>query len=151
MEKWPSEDGRSCTCLDQKKPKIRIPWKRQKCHGYDKTQEYHIKPYMYTKYDDLKAEPTNDQTDRLISNALSTYLMGQNLHNRTRPRFHNYECPCHIWKWSKMACGRECANGDFQCAKLENVAKIIFPAYDKTLNLSWVTYLALHLYQIWCL
>ena len=50
--------------------------------------------------------------------------------------------------------GRESVNGDFPCAKLENVkkfAKIFFGDYEKTRNLYWLPCLALPVYQIWWL
>ena len=58
-----------------------------------------------------------------LNGPLCAYLIRQNLHNRIRPRPKGYECPCHISKWSVKIYGRESANGDFPCAKLENAKK----------------------------
>ena len=58
-----------------------------------------------------------------FNGSLCAYLMRQNLHNRTRPRSYGSQCPCHISKWSVKIYGRESANGDFPCAKLQNAKK----------------------------
>ena len=58
-----------------------------------------------------------------LNGPLRAYLIRQNLHNRTRPITYAYEYPCHISKWSMKIYERECANGDFPCAKLEKIMK----------------------------
>ena len=80
-------------------------------------------------------------------------LIKQNLFNQTRPRCKGYECPCHISKWSVKIYGRESANGDFPCAKLENAKtnrQKSFLAIIKKHG-TWLTCLALPLYRIWWL
>ena len=59
-----------------------------------------------------------------LNGPLCTYLMRQNLHDRTRPRSLGNKWPCQVWKWSVKIYRRESANGDFPCAKLENAKKI---------------------------
>ena len=39
---------------------------------------------------------------------LCTYLMRQNSHNQTLLRSCDYKCFCHIRKWFRKNCGREC-------------------------------------------
>ena len=74
-----------------------------------------------------KARKMNPGKPKLITSlngSIWAYLMRQNLHNGTRPRPEGNECPCHISKWSVKIYRRESANGDFPCAKLQNLKKI---------------------------
>ena len=58
-----------------------------------------------------------------LNGPLCAYLMRQNLHDRTRPRYEGNKCPCQVWKWSTKIYRRESVNDDFPCAKLENAKK----------------------------
>ena len=69
-----------------------------------------------------------------LNGPLCAYLIRRNLHNRTRTRHLGYEYPCHISKWSVKIYGRESANGDFLCAKLENAKKKIAKIFWATMK-----------------
>ena len=51
------------------------------------------------------------QKTGLLNGPLCTYLMRQNLHNRTRPGSQGNKCPCQVSKWSVKNYGRESVNG----------------------------------------
>ena len=69
-----------------------------------------------------------------LNGPLCAYLMKQNLYDRTRPRYQGHKCPCQVSKWSVKNYGRESANGDFPCAKLENAKKKIVKIFFATMK-----------------
>ena len=48
-----------------------------------------------------------------LNGPLCTYLIRQNLHDRTNLRSWGNKCPCQVWKWSLKNYGGESVNGVF--------------------------------------